>query len=148
MMMERRRARIKKIFLKQHRSLKSFWNHRLTDTRKARGKRWSNASLLNTLILGLAMRILTLRELERVTEEIGIVGGSLDISRRISDTTLYLTMTRILWMELREALYLQVKRLFRSKTIQNDAPHIAGTAHVPSPVPPSTEKPSSAAPPQ
>jgi hypothetical protein len=126
--MERRMARIKKFLLRTCKSMAKFWNESVTDSRKKQGKRWSLATLLNGMLIGLCMRLITLREVERMTDELVPTGGRLDIRGRISDTTFYHLLTRLNWEEMREGLHAEVDKYYRSKTIRDDSLPIACTA--------------------
>ena len=121
-------ARIKKFFLRTCKSITKFWNESVTDSRKKQGKRWSLATLLNSILIGLCMKLLTLREVERMTDELVGTGGRFDIKGRISDTTFYHMMARLRWQEMREGLRAEVDKYYRSKTIRDDSLPIACTA--------------------
>jgi hypothetical protein len=128
MIVKRRLARIKKFFLRTCKKVTNAWDNYVTDPRDLRGLRWDLKTLLNGMLIGLFNGSHTLREVERVTDELDASGGTFDIPNRIPDTTLYTILQRLNWEEFRRVLHDHVHSLFRSKTLRNDVLPIATTA--------------------
>lgn len=81
----------------------------LTDPRHAKGRRWSFGYLVELLFTGALVQCPTLKEVERISEQMG---------QRVPDSTLSYTLTRLDPAPLRSVLRKGVRDMLRSKTLR------------------------------
>jgi hypothetical protein len=93
----------------------------IKDPRGDRGKRWSLATLLRTVVIGLAAGCKSLLDLEQLTESLSAVARKqLGIARRVPDTTLRATLCRLNPAELRKAIHGVIRAAHRRKALEPD----------------------------
>lgn len=96
--------------VKRHliRTARVWWDQALDDPRRARGRRWSFAHLMNALWMGALTATTSLRGLERLTERFW---------ERVSDSTLYGLLVRLRAEPLRALLVREVRAAWRAKEL-------------------------------
>lgn len=93
----------------------------IRDPRDDRGKRWSLATLLRSVVIGLGAGCRSLLDLEQLTENLSIVARKqLGIARRVPDTTLRATLCRLNPAELRKAIHGTIRAAHRRKALEPD----------------------------
>jgi predicted transposase YbfD/YdcC len=108
--------RVQRYLIRQLSSPAFGWD-KVNDPRKRRGRRWKLKELLNALLLGLVSGCPTLRDVEGLSEDMGMFGRKY-VSRRASDTTLWDLIQLLKTEELREQLIDQVKNSWRAKMLR------------------------------
>jgi len=93
---------------------------RVDDPRARRGRRWKQLSvLLRTAVVGIVAGCKSLTETEALTDEMSpAMRGMLQIPRRVPDTTMRQTLTRVDPDQLRQCLHAQTKTAHRRKALQ------------------------------
>ena len=94
---------------------------RVPDPRGRNGRRWPLATLLSSMLIGLAAGCRSLREVEHLTANLSRgVRGLLHIGRRVADTTLREVLVRIEPDSIREVLRRLVRQAHRRKALRPD----------------------------
>jgi hypothetical protein len=104
-------------FLDRHLKSPAFRWEDLTDPRALRGRRWSLAELLHGAFTGMLAGCPSLRDVEALTEEMGLMGRQY-VSRRVPDTTLWDLLPELSAAELRCTMLRQVKMFERAKMLE------------------------------
>ncbi len=88
----------------------------LTDPRHRRGRRWTLKHLINGALAGLLANCPTLRDVEKMTEEMSPAGRKY-VPRRVPDTTLWQVIGKLDPRELRAKHQAQMRAAWRSKSL-------------------------------
>jgi len=88
------------------------------DPRAARGRKWSAATLLRTMLVGLLSGMHSLKETERLTEDLGCaMRRKLGVSRRVPDTTMRELAMALPLSSVQPLLQGQVRTAWRKKQL-------------------------------
>jgi predicted transposase YbfD/YdcC len=94
---------------------------KVADCRAARGVRWELKPLLVAPLVAMAAGLKSFADTEKLTEEMSpAIGKKLGIFRRIPDTTMRNTATKLAPEEFRKAIRRQTKAAFRRKALMPD----------------------------
>jgi len=97
------------------------WSEEVKDPRDARGKRHGLYGLLALVAVAFACGRTVLRRMEDLSGDIGrLARRTLEIPRRVSDSTLYRLLASQTPAGLRETVWAMVKSLFEKKVFQHD----------------------------
>lgn len=97
------------------------WAPEVKDPRAEKGQRHSHHGMLSLMVAAFACGHLHLRNVEDLSEDLGAgARRRLDLSRRVSDTALYVLLSRQEVLGLRETVWKQIRQLIDQKVIEND----------------------------
>jgi hypothetical protein len=93
---------------------------RVTDSRKARGKRWRLESVLNAVTLALLAGCKSFRAAEALTDEMSTaLRRVLGVARRIADTTLREVVLGLEPDEMRDCIHRQIRSAHRRRALES-----------------------------
>lgn len=97
------------------------WSEQVKDPRDARGRRHGHHGLLALVAVALACGRTVLRRMEELSADVGrLARRTLELPRRVSDSTLYRLLASQTPAGLRETVWTMVKSLFEKKVFQHD----------------------------
>jgi hypothetical protein len=97
------------------------WNEQVKDPRHARGQRYEHHGLLALVAVAFACGRTVLRRMEDLSADLGrLARRSLEVPRRITDSTLYRVLAKQTPTGLRETVWAMVKELFEKKVFAHD----------------------------